>query len=102
MTYLSTTLTEIFMRHKKQTIVVLLVSGIIAFAQCTKNHKALKGKEENKPDDRALIAEGKNIFRFDSFGDEDFWSGLLHLDKAIVGFVRGYGAGVSPKTALAV
>ena len=39
--------------------------------------------------------------RFDTFGDEDFWSGLLHIDKAILGATNGgFGPGVSPITAL--
>jgi hypothetical protein len=85
------------MRYKKQMMVTLSIVAIIALAQCTKD------KNKNKEDDPALIAEGKNIFRFDSFGDEDFWSGLLHIDKAIAGSANGgYGSGVSPKTALAV
>jgi hypothetical protein len=47
--------------------------------------------------------DGKQIFRFDTFGDEEFWSGLLHIDKAIAGASNGgFGPGVSPKTALAV
>jgi hypothetical protein len=91
------------MPYKKQTLVMLLFIVVIALAQCTKDNKQGSGKDENKPDDPALIAEGKNVFRFDSFGDEDFWSGVLHLDKAIAGSANGgYGAGVSPKTALAV
>jgi hypothetical protein len=90
------------MRYKKQALVMLLFAAVIVFAQCTKDNKG-KGDNENKPDDPALIAEGKNIFRYDSFGDEDFWSGVLHLDKAIAGSANGgYGSGVSPKTALAV
>ena len=91
------------MQHKKQTLVMLLFIFVIALAQCTKDNKQGNGKGENKPDDPALIAEGKNVFRFDSFGDEDFWSGVLHLDKAIAGSANGgYGPGVSPKTALGV
>src|SRR3569833_440124 len=91
------------MPYKKQTLVMLLFIVVIALAQCTKDNKQGSGKDENKPDDPALIAEGKSVFRFDSFGDEDFWSGVLHLDKAIAGSANGgYGAGVSPKTALAV
>ena len=35
--------------------------------------------------DPALVAEGKQIFRYDTFGDEVFWSGILHIDKAILG-----------------
>jgi hypothetical protein len=50
-----------------------------------------------------LFAQGKQIFRFDTFGDEDFWGGQLQLHKAIEGEKNGgVGPGVSPKTALAV
>ena len=50
-----------------------------------------------------LIAEGRRIFRFDTFGDENFWGGALKLHLAIAGVNNGgIGPGVSPKTALAV
>jgi len=53
--------------------------------------------------DPALVAEGKQIFRYDTFGDEAFWSDILHIDKAILGEANGgYGVGVSPATALDV
>ncbi len=32
-----------------------------------------------------LIAQGKQIFRFDTFGDEAFWGGALQLHRAIAG-----------------
>jgi len=48
-----------------------------------------------------LFEQGKQIFRFDTFGDEDFWGGKLGLHKAIEGEAfGGVGPGVSPKTAL--
>ena len=51
----------------------------------------------------ALFREGRNVFRYDTFGDQGFWSGALGLDKAIEGAkLGGVGAGVSPKTALAL
>lgn len=51
----------------------------------------------------ALIAQGKQIFRFDTFGDEDFWGGQLRLHEAIEGEqFGGVGPGVSPATALEV
>lgn len=82
---------------------MLLLITLIAFAQCRKETWFEKGKHEGKPEDPDLVAEGKDIFRFDDFGDDDFWSGLLHLDKAIAGTANGgYGTGVSPKTALSV
>jgi hypothetical protein len=50
-----------------------------------------------------LFEHGKQIFRFDTFGDQAFWGGALKLHKAIEGEkLGGVGPGVSPKTALAV
>jgi hypothetical protein len=52
---------------------------------------------------RKMIDEGKRTFRFDTFGDEAFWGDALKLHQAIAGArLGGVGAGVSPKTALAV
>jgi len=41
-----------------------------------------------------LLQEGRDIFRFDTFGDEAFWGDQLQLHQAI--------ATASPKTALAL
>jgi hypothetical protein len=50
-----------------------------------------------------LIAEGRRIFRFETFGDEAFWGGTLKLHTAIEGAQHGgVGPGVSPAAALAV
>jgi hypothetical protein len=50
-----------------------------------------------------LIAQGRQIFRYDTFGDEAFWGDTLKLHQAIAGAKNGgVGAGVSPKTALSV
>jgi len=50
-----------------------------------------------------MLAEGKQTFRFDTFGDEVFWGDALQLHKAIAGEQHGgVGPGVSPKTAFAV
>jgi hypothetical protein len=52
---------------------------------------------------RETIARGRRIFRFDTFGDEDFWGGTLRLHEAILGErLGGVGPGVSPRTALDV
>ena len=49
------------------------------------------------------IREGRQTFRYATFGDEAFWGDLLGLHKAIAGAANGgVGAGVSPKTALGV
>ena len=52
---------------------------------------------------RRLIEDGRQIFRFDTFGSEAFFGDALQLHKAIAGEKNGgVGPGVSPKTALAV
>src|SRR6185503_6634100 len=46
---------------------------------------------------------GRQIFRYDNFGNQDFWGGKLGLHRAIAGAkLGGVGPGVSPKTALSV
>jgi hypothetical protein len=51
----------------------------------------------------AKIERGRQVFRFDTFGDEAFWGGTLKLHQAIEGArLGGVGPGVSPATALAV
>jgi hypothetical protein len=51
----------------------------------------------------SLVEQGRQIFRFDTFGDEDYWGGMLGLHQAIEGAkLGGVGPGVSPATALAV
>lgn len=52
---------------------------------------------------KRMLEEGKKIFRFDTFGSEDFWGGQLRLHEAIVGQkLGGVGSGVSPKMALSL
>ncbi|HEY7241162.1 MAG TPA: hypothetical protein VH600_18455 [Burkholderiales bacterium] len=49
------------------------------------------------------VDQGRQIFRFDTFGSEAFFGDALQLHKAIAGAKNGgVGPGVSPKTALAV
>src|SRR6476660_9377099 len=87
-----------FMKHKNKVIVLLIMAGGLAITQCTKEKHI-----HVKPGQPALVDDGKQIFRFDDFGDDDFWSGLLHLDKVVAGAGNGgIGAGISPATALSV
>src|ERR1051326_1754978 len=50
-----------------------------------------------------MVAQGRDIFRNNTFGDEVFWGDTIKLHQAIAGSANGgVGPGVSPKTALAV
>jgi hypothetical protein len=85
------------MRHKKHLLVLAIMAIPVLFFRCTKLN------DVHHHPDPLTVQEGKEIFRYDTFGDEDFWSGILHLDKAIAGSSNGgFGVGVSPRTALAV
>jgi hypothetical protein len=59
------------------------------------------------PDAETAVLEkyrdGKQIFRYETFGDEVFWGDKLQLHLAIAGEANGgIGAGVSPATALSL
>lgn len=88
------------MFHPKKFYTTLIYSGIfllIIALVAVANMQARASQSIN------LIAEGKQIFRYDTFGDEDFWGGQLQLHQAIEGAqFGGVGPGVSPATALAV
>jgi hypothetical protein len=52
---------------------------------------------------QTMMDEGRQTFRYDTFGSERFWGDALQLHKAIAGEKNGgVGPGVSPKTALSV
>ncbi|HET9825354.1 MAG TPA: hypothetical protein VFP87_08470 [Chitinophagaceae bacterium] len=97
------------MIYKRHAIVIAAIAIVITLVQCSKSFQ--NGGEENgtMPEKAAvektksLIEQGKQIFRFDDFGDTAFWSGVLHIDKAILGSNHGgFGPGVSPAAALGI
>jgi hypothetical protein len=58
---------------------------------------------DRRVNDRAQrdLALGRQIFRYDTFGNHAFWGGTLHLDDAIAGAANGgVGPGLDPETAL--
>ena len=78
---------------------------IAAVTATVVNAEPKKGKSGDPIQNNALrmLEEGKQTFRFDTFGDEAFWGDTLKLHQAIAGSkLGGVGDGVSPKTALAV
>src|SRR5215208_264265 len=68
--------------------------------------KAQKGPKEgfdNKINGNAerMLAEGRQIFRYDTFGSEAFWGDQLQLHRALLREQKGgVGAGVTPRQAL--
>ena len=53
------------------------------------------GPSSPEPPDPALVVQGRDIFRFDTYGDETFWTDTLRMHEVIQ-------AAVDPTTALAV
>jgi hypothetical protein len=92
---------------------LLAIGGLLAvlpFVESTAASRSAKRKERLSKIDRAIrtsaltmVEDGRDIFRFDTFGDEEFWGDALKLHQAIQGsHLGGVGSGVSPKTALGV
>jgi hypothetical protein len=51
---------------------------------------------------QSMFAEGRKIFRYETFGDEAFWGQTLQLHQTVQGKrFGGVGDGLSPKAALA-
>jgi hypothetical protein len=92
-------------------------SSILVCLVCVSAASILRGQPQERPAnsparssgyDRQIqenaarmLKDGQQIFRFDTFGSEDFWGGKLRLHEAIAGEkLGGVGKGVSPKAAL--
>jgi hypothetical protein len=83
-------------------VLLSLAAGLLAGSA---QPQSLTDLLSNSPELNALskVAEGRKIFRYDTFGDEAFWGDALKLHQAIAGAnLGGVGSGVSPSTALAV
>ena len=78
---------------------LLLITGTLGAAVAMAT--ACGGDSDNNagaasgPDQEALVAQGKDIFRFDTFGDETQWTDTLRLHEVI-------RTAIDPTTALSV
>src|SRR5688572_23281827 len=93
-------------RHILGVGVIVVVVGSAAWAvQAAREQSAPSAAQDFdaqiQSNAQRMLEEGKKIFRFDTFGSEDFWGGQLRLHEAIVGQkLGGVGSGVSPKLGL--
>jgi hypothetical protein len=95
------------MKSKLLLVSVLpAVLAIASFENLTSQEtedSTLRLDKDFKKHIRETIKEGRQTFRFDTFGDEAFWGGTIRLHQAIAGSrFGGIGPGVSPREALAV
>src|SRR4029078_516721 len=67
-------------------LVAALLVGMVGAIGC--------GSSSNAPWNDELVAQGKQIFRFDTFGDETKWTDALRMNEVI--------STVDPTTALTV
>jgi hypothetical protein len=84
--------------------VLLFGAGFVVLRQSVCDASKLTGFDQAicRNADNSL-RQGRQTFRFDTFGDEVFWGDTLRLHDAIKGAaLGGVGPGVSPNTALAV
>jgi hypothetical protein len=88
----------------KMTLVCIATSAMCFALVSSVNGQPAQAAAQS-PEVNALtkVNEGRQIFRYDTFGDQTFWGDTLKLHQAIAGAnLGGVGPGVSPSTALAV
>jgi len=91
---------------------LLIVLGTVQsvhslYGEDSKDHRRGDDEQKDRGNDSAAssarqkVKLGQQTFRFDTFGDEDFWGGSLRLHDAIKGsHLGGVGDGISPVAAL--
>jgi hypothetical protein len=83
------------------TLTGVLAALALIFSTAVLAHDS--SSSDFKADTHALkqFREGRDVFRFATFGDEEFWGGTLKLHEAIAGKAHGgVGGGLSPQAAL--
>jgi len=84
-------------------LVAMAVTGVVGSTPQASARNAAAAANPAPAARSSLVSQGKHTFRFDTFNDQAFWGGVLHLNRAIAGKANGgVGPGVSPRTALAV
>lgn len=91
----------------RKLLYLLLVLGlaIIAFGVINSSlgHDFSRIRPNPGQGEQQFLAEGQQIFRYDTFGSEDFWGRQLRLHEAIKGAqLGGVGPGLSPRAALSL
>lgn len=87
----------------KVALVLFAAAITLVFVSNSGSEARRPEKDPTDANAQRMLEEGKQTFRFDTFGDEIFWSDALQLHRAIAGAnLGGVGPGVSPNTALAV
>ena len=82
-------------------IASLAVVGVLGVSQVSIHQKAYAAEDPQIANAEKMIHQGRQIFRFDTFGDEAFWGGTLKLHEAIEGKAfGGVGPGLTPAQAL--
>ena len=92
-------------RVRIMLVSVLMVSALVLIVTPAGSRIAKLFKFDREIDDNAqtLLSQGRQTFRFDTFGDEAFWGDMLQLHQAIEGAqFGGVGPGLSPSAALAL
>ena len=96
------------MNFRRARLLLALLAAVMAAAFFVKADLATRMRQQMldaavDANAQSMVAQGRSIFRDDTFGSETFWGDTLKLHRAIEGSANGgVGAGVSPKTALAV
>ena len=76
--------------NTRPVLAAAITAAVAAITACGSN-----SRDNSAAEQAALVAQGKQIFRFDTFGDETQWTDTLHMHEVI-------RSAVDPTTALSV
>ena len=93
----------------RRLVLPIAIVGAMVFITAASHTRTL-GRDKKQSFDQRIAAnmtemfeDGRQTFRFATFGDEAFWGDTLHLNQTIAGAaLGGVGPGLSPSQALAL
>jgi len=77
---------------KRSVATLFILPGLFLLIAAINESPRIHSRSSAEENAKALIDQGRNIFRFDTFGDEAFWTDQLHIQQSV--------STLSPQTAL--
>jgi hypothetical protein len=79
---------------KRSVLTLFLLPAVILLVAAITETPTMHSRNSAEENAKTLIDEGRHVFRFDTFGDEAFWTDQLHIQQSV--------SKLSPQTALSL
>jgi hypothetical protein len=68
---------------KRSVVTLFLLPALLLLVAAITETPTMHSRNSAEENAKTLIDEGRHVFRFDTFGDEAFWTDQLHMQQSV-------------------